>query len=216
MTLVNTLLQKTSFSLTIRNAVLPEFLIAKMPFALKHPLVGKCCVTLPGGYMNKHLFTLDTDQWQTKETIPQVCLDSSAFTYRITGEETCLQAHGDQTQLHHQKLLPAAAHTNYLSGAHRRTCRPLYTKSHLPQQLLMAYKEGPCEAWNFDLPESCMFPQLPESCEPPSPLKEEEANNSKNSLPVCHTWDCSWGFVHARQALYYWVMHHPPQPHACL
>lgn len=90
------------------------------------------------------------------------------------GEETCLQAHGDQTQLHHQKLLPATAHTNYLSGAPRRTCRALYTKSHLPQQLLMAYKEGPCEAWNFDLPESCTFPQLPESCEPPSPTKKKK------------------------------------------
>ena len=38
----------------------------------------------------------------------------------------------------------------------------------------MAYDEGPGETWNFDLPELWKCPQLPESSEPPSSLKEEE------------------------------------------
>lgn len=199
-TILIKLKQKTSFSLTIGNVVLSKFLIVKMPFALKYPIVGKCWVTLPGGDMNKCLFTLEkapvTDQRNHPPSLSWRPVH--LLTYGIMGEETYSQAHGDQTQLRYQKLLAAwaIAHTNCLPGAPRRTGGPLHTKSHLPQQLLMAYEEGPGEAWNFDLPEPCKFPQLPESSEPPLSLKEEETNNSKNSLPfcVCHTPDCSWGF----------------------
>lgn len=126
-----TLNQKISFSLTIKNINLPKFLIAKMSFALKYPLVGKGCVAPPGKTWTNVYPRQTRPWWPTEGTHPSL-LNPSAFKSLLTGEWVRKVTHrhtGDSKTA----ASPEASHRvgdsspNWILGVSWGICRQLHT-----------------------------------------------------------------------------------------
>lgn len=163
---------KDIFLLNHQKYCLSKFLIIKMSFALKYPLVGKGCVTLPGGTQTNVYSPQRRPWWQTDGRYhpPKSVLITSALIeiiYGRMGEEGHSQAHG---------WLKGGCFTRSFSQSGWQLTNPASLElpeeladnstqeSHFLQQQLVAYEEGPHEARNFDLPEPRQFPPLPGSC----------------------------------------------------
>lgn len=131
---------KDIFLLNYQKYCLSKFLIVKMSFALKYPLVGKGCVTLPGGTQT-NVYSPQRRPWRQtdgRNHPTQVCLDNQCTYWDYLWENgwgrSLTGTRVTQRQLLHQKLLTewVTAHKSCIPRAPWGTCRQLHTRVSFP------------------------------------------------------------------------------------